>query len=151
MSVSVLLLPPISQNLLPRILFHKYISYQWSLSTNLKIRENLCFLSQNIYSVEALKSVTVIKGIMYSSWVIACYLLYLSFEEDLILRKSILITFRSSHRKCSVSCTAERCNFIKIETVAQVFSCEFSEISKNTLFAEHVWRLLLYLLIFNLQ
>ena len=26
------------------------------------------------------------------------------------------------------------CNFIKKETLAQVFSCEFSEISKNTFF-----------------
>ena len=31
------------------------------------------------------------------------------------------------------------CNFIKKETLRQVFSCEFCEISKNTLFLEHVW------------
>ena len=30
------------------------------------------------------------------------------------------------------------CNFIKKETLAQVFSCEFCEISKNTLFTEHL-------------
>ena len=30
-------------------------------------------------------------------------------------------------------------NFIKIETLAQVFSCEFREISTNTFLAEHVW------------
>ena len=30
-------------------------------------------------------------------------------------------------------------NFIKKETLAQVFSCEFCEISKNTYFTEHVW------------
>ena len=30
-------------------------------------------------------------------------------------------------------------NFIKIETLAQVISCEFCEISKNTFFTEHVW------------
>ena len=29
------------------------------------------------------------------------------------------------------------CNFIKKETLAQVFSCEFYEISKNTFFTEH--------------
>ena len=28
----------------------------------------------------------------------------------------------------------EACNFIKKETLAQVFSCEFCEISKNTFF-----------------
>ena len=30
-------------------------------------------------------------------------------------------------------------NFIKIETLAQVFSCEFCKIPKNTFFTEHVW------------
>ena len=30
----------------------------------------------------------------------------------------------------------ETCNFIKKETLAQVFSCEFCEISKNTFFTE---------------
>ena len=31
------------------------------------------------------------------------------------------------------------CNFIKKETLAQVFSCDFCEISKNTFFTEHLW------------
>ena len=31
------------------------------------------------------------------------------------------------------------CNFIKKETLANVFSREFCEISKNTFFTEHVW------------
>ena len=31
------------------------------------------------------------------------------------------------------------CNFIKIETLAQVFFGEFCEISKNTFFTEHLW------------
>ena len=30
------------------------------------------------------------------------------------------------------------CNFIKKETLAQVFYCEFCEISKNTFFTEHL-------------
>ena len=33
----------------------------------------------------------------------------------------------------------QTCNFIKKEALAQVFSCEFYEISKNTFFAEHLW------------
>ena len=33
----------------------------------------------------------------------------------------------------------EACNFIKKETLAQVFFCEFCEISKNTFFIEHLW------------
>ena len=31
------------------------------------------------------------------------------------------------------------CNFLKKEALAQVFSCEFREISKNTFFIEHLW------------
>ena len=31
------------------------------------------------------------------------------------------------------------CNFIKKETLAQVFSCEFYEISNSIFFAEHLW------------
>ena len=30
-------------------------------------------------------------------------------------------------------------NFIKKETMAQVFSCEFCKIYKNTFFTEHLW------------
>ena len=33
----------------------------------------------------------------------------------------------------------QACNFIKKETLAQVFSCEFCEIAKNTFFTEHLW------------
>ena len=32
----------------------------------------------------------------------------------------------------------DACNFIKKETLAQVFSCEFCEISKNNVFTEHL-------------
>ena len=35
--------------------------------------------------------------------------------------------------------TCARVNFIKNETLAQVFSCEFSEIFKNTYFEEQLW------------
>ena len=35
------------------------------------------------------------------------------------------------------------CNFIKRETLTQVFSCEHYEISKNTFFIKHLWWLLL--------
>ena len=69
--------------------------------------------------------------------------------------------FKSIHRRCSIrkvflkilqnsqenTCTrvlfliklqAEACNFIKKETLAQVFSCEFCEIFKNTFFTGHL-------------
>ena len=32
------------------------------------------------------------------------------------------------------------CNVIKKDTLAQVFSCKFCEISKNTFFTEHLWK-----------
>ena len=37
----------------------------------------------------------------------------------------------------------EACDFIKIESPAQVFSCEFCEISENIFFTEHLQWLLL--------
>ena len=84
-----------------------------------------------------------------------------------------IFTARSSHQRCSVKKGVLRnfpkfigkhlcqslffnkvaggaCNFNKKETLAQVFSCEFSEISKNTFFTEHLWvtASLLYPLLF---
>ena len=41
------------------------------------------------------------------------------------------------------SCRSLACNFIKREALAQVFSCEFCEICKNTFFTEHLRWLLL--------
>ena len=41
-------------------------------------------------------------------------------------------------------CEISTCNFIEIETLAQVFSCELGEISKNTFLQNTSWRLLLY-------
>ena len=89
-----------------------------------------------------------------------------------------IVTFRSSHQRCSTTSLLKKrlaqveaaargvlckkvfleiwqnsqentcarvslliklaCNFIKKETLAQVFSCEFCEISKNTFFTEHL-------------
>ena len=37
----------------------------------------------------------------------------------------------------------DTCNFIKKETQAQAFSCEFCEVLKNTIFIENFWWLLL--------
>ena len=64
------------------------------------------------------------------------------------------INHKSSHLRCSVESCSLKCykihrkthapeppayNFIKKETLAQVFSCEFCEISKNTFPTEHLW------------
>ena len=73
-----------------------------------------------------------------------------------------LIRVRSSHQRCSmekvlleisqnsqentcarvsflIKLQALACNFIKKETLAQVFSCKFCKISKNIFFTEHLW------------
>ena len=77
-----------------------------------------------------------------------------------ILQKSI---FRSSHQRRSgrkgvlgnfAKLTGKRleaCNFIKKETLAQVFSCEFCKISDNTFFTEHLRWLLLCFVVFRQQ
>ena len=39
----------------------------------------------------------------------------------------------------AIAVMPQACNFIKKETLAQVFFCEFCEISKNTFFTEHLW------------
>ena len=51
-----------------------------------------------------------------------------------IYRKSIL-----KAEATTGGCRPHACNFIKIETLAQMFSCEFCKISKGTFFTEHVW------------
>ena len=38
-----------------------------------------------------------------------------------------------------ISQNSQACNFIKKETLAQVFSCEFCEISKKAFFTERLW------------
>ena len=53
-------------------------------------------------------------------------------QEDTCARVSFLIKLQAS-----------ACNFMKKETLAQVFSCEFCKIVKNTFFIEHLRRLLL--------
>ena len=45
----------------------------------------------------------------------------------------------STTKKKGIQKKPEACNFIKKETLAQVFSCKFCEISKNTFFTEHLW------------
>ena len=39
----------------------------------------------------------------------------------------------------SIKLQASACNFIKKETLAQMFYCEYWEVSKNAFFIEHLW------------
>ena len=73
------------------------------------------------------------------------------------IEKLRLSRFRSCHRRCSVKkvlleilqnsqeytwatdyLQPQACNFIKKESLTQVFCCEFWEISKNNFFIEHL-------------
>ena len=53
---------------------------------------------------------------------------------------SISTITEAATRGCSIikGVLPEACNFIKRETLAQVFSCEFCEISKTTFFTQHL-------------
>ena len=56
--------------------------------------------------------------------------------------------FRASEavaQRCSIKRWSQACSFIKKETLAQVFSCKFREISNNTFFTEQLRWLLLAL------
>ena len=77
--------------------------------------------------------------------------LIMSFIRDIGMLTS-LREYRSSYQRCSVKKgvlrnfakftekhLCQRLFFNKKETLAQVFSCEFREISKNTFFTEHLW------------
>ena len=62
------------------------------------------------------------------------------------VKKVSLETSQNSHKNIvleSLFSEAEACNFIKKETLAQVYSCEFCEIAKNTFLSKHLRLLLL--------
>ena len=67
-----------------------------------------------------------------------------SSRPEVFCEKGVLRNFeKTQENTCArvsflISCRAEACNFIKKEALAQVFSCEFYEISKNIFFTEHL-------------
>ena len=56
-----------------------------------------------------------------------------------VLRNFAKSTGKHQYQSLFFNKVAGACSFIKKETLAQVFSCEFCEICKNTFFTEHVW------------
>ena len=68
-----------------------------------------------------------------------------SCDRSCSMKKSVLRNFAEFTRKhlCHSlflnKVAGLACNFIKKETLAQVFSCEFCGISKNTFFTEQLW------------
>ena len=56
-------------------------------------------------------------------------------RPDVFCKKAVLrnfVKFTGKHLYQSLYVNKEACNFNKITTLSQVFSCEFYEISKNT-------------------
>ena len=60
---------------------------------------------------------------------------------ELFSKKRCVRNFVKLTRKYLCQSRPQACNFIKKETVAQVFSYEFCEISKNTFFTEYLWEI----------
>ena len=60
-------------------------------------------------------------------------------------RKVVFVFWEEVVQRCSVK------KVLRKETLGQVFSCEFCEISKNTFFIEHLLWLLLYFILQNLK
>ena len=55
-----------------------------------------------------------------------------------VLRKKVFLKISQNSQKSTFARDCPQvCNFIRKETLAQVFSCEFREISKNTFFTEY--------------
>ena len=61
------------------------------------------------------------------------------FQKVLLKDSSNLLEITSARDSFLIKLQAEACNFIKKDTLVQVFSCEFHEIFKNTFFVEHFW------------
>ena len=58
------------------------------------------------------------------------------------LRKGVLrnfVKFAGKHLRQGLILIKLDCNFIKKETLAQLFSSDFCEISRNTFFTEYLW------------
>ena len=68
-------------------------------------------------------------------------------EQVYIVNKSVFQLWKNHFSFFSNELKA--CNFIKKDTLAQVFSCEFWEPLRNSFFTEHLWWLLLNLMCDN--
>ena len=55
-----------------------------------------------------------------------------------VLKKGCSKKFRKIHRKTPAQVSLFYSNFVKKETLAQAFSCEFCEISMNAFYTEHL-------------
>ena len=108
-----------------------------------------CAISKNTFFTEQLRTAVSTKNLKFEK------------AAKIFSNAYVCMPLRSSHQRCSVRKSVLRnfakftgkhlcqnlffnkvadlaCNFIKKENLAQVFSSEFCEISKNTFFTEHL-------------
>ena len=91
----------------------------------------------------------LLKSLIKFSWITCdCHIIFQRFfrssQQRCSMEKGVLRNFskfRGKHLCQSLffnKVTDLGCNFIKKETLAQVFCCDFWEISKNNVFTEHI-------------
>ena len=103
---------------------------------------NNSFTSDNYYNEKEIDNVQMLGNLtVFTEAVARRYSLKKTFLE---------ISQNSLGNTCArvsflIKLLASACNFIKKETLAQAFSCEFCEISKNSFSYEHLRRLSLFL------
>ena len=108
-----------------------YFFISWSASRNLILRKLFTNCSGNFKKIHSKRYVQ--EATEAVTWCVLLEKMFLKIsqnsQENICTRVSFLIKLK-----------AEACNFIKKETLAQVWiSCEFCEISKNTFFTERLW------------
>ena len=121
------------------VLDYWVLGFSWSSKSNIRSIFPLRFNSTETHSF-----LSVIRLMVYP-------ILYKdgSSRPDVFCQKGVLRNFAKFTGKhlCQslffTKAAGAACNFIKKETLGQVFSCEFCEISRNIFFTEHLWWLLL--------
>ena len=107
-------------------------------------------LSRTFLSYELIIIVLIINFLLTLYQVGEAFWLVAYFDlEAAVQRCSVKKVFLEISQNSQENTCARVCNFIKKETLAQLFSCEFCEISKNIFFTEHLWWLLLLILLFQ--
>ena len=98
-------------------------------------------------------SILTLQSLNFCSWKkVSCisWSMFRSSRPEVFCKKGVLRNFAKFTGKhlCQslflIKLQASVLNFVKKETLSQVFSCKFYEISKNINFIEHLWWLLLY-------
>ena len=81
-----------------------------------------------------------------NSFTRSCICVSLNKQENTVapLATQLMLCTEAVAQRCSVKkvfsdLRPQACNFVKKENLAQVFSYEFCEISKNTFFTEQLW------------